>query len=55
MSQPSKLKVKFDEIFAAQKYTRAIEILNKQRKLQSDNLKGYVIQEANYKSRQGQV
>jgi DNA repair protein RAD50 len=50
MSEPSKLKVKFDEIFAAQKYTKAIEIINKMRKAHNDELKKYVIQEANYKS-----
>ncbi len=32
MSEPSKLKVKFDEIFEAQKYQRAIDSLIKKRK-----------------------
>jgi DNA repair protein RAD50 len=38
MSEPSKLKVKFDEIFEAQKYTKAIDVLVKLRKTHMEKL-----------------
>jgi DNA repair protein RAD50 len=49
MSEPSKLKVKFDEIFEAQKYTKAIDVLVKLRKTHQINLNGLTIHEANFK------
>lgn len=49
MSEPSKLKQKFDEIFEAQKYTKAIDVIVKLRKTHQVNLTGFTIQEANYK------
>jgi DNA repair protein RAD50 len=49
MSEPSKLKVKFDEIFEAQKYTKAIDVIVKLRKTHQGNLNGLTIHEANYK------
>lgn len=49
MSEPSKLKVKFDEIFEAQKYTKAIDVIVKLRKTHQGNLNGLVIHEANFK------
>lgn len=49
MSEPSKLKVKFDEIFEAQKYTKAIDVIVKLRKTHVANLSGLVIHESNFK------
>ncbi|CAL3972242.1 unnamed protein product [Diplocarpon coronariae] len=49
MTEPSKLKVKFDEIFEAQKYTKAIDNIVKVRKAQSENLGKLRIHEANFK------
>jgi DNA repair protein RAD50 len=49
MSEPSKLKEKFDEIFEAQKYTKAIDALNKMGKNHHTKLGQLVIHEQNYK------
>ncbi len=50
MSEPSKLKEKFDEIFEAQKYTKAIEAINKMGKTHHTKLGQLAIHEQNYKS-----
>ncbi|KAG4428567.1 hypothetical protein IFR05_015951 [Cadophora sp. M221] len=49
MSEPSKLKVRFDEIFEAQKYTKAIENIIKIGKLQKIELGKLKIHENNFK------
>lgn len=49
MAEPQKLKEKFDKIFDAQKYTKAIENMIKLRKAQKDELGKLVIHEANNK------
>ncbi|KAH7371460.1 hypothetical protein BKA64DRAFT_649636 [Cadophora sp. MPI-SDFR-AT-0126] len=49
MSEPSKLKVRFDEIFEAQKYTKAIDNINKISKFQRIELGKLKIHEANFK------
>ncbi|KAI6250701.1 DNA repair protein RAD50 [Erysiphe necator] len=50
MAEPQKLKEKFDKIFDAQKYTKAIENMIKMRKLHKDELGKLVIHEANNKA-----
>jgi len=50
MSEPSKLKVKFDEIFEAQKYTKAIENITVLMKTHKTKLLQLVIHEANFKA-----
>ncbi|KAL9600948.1 MAG: hypothetical protein Q9219_002883 [cf. Caloplaca sp. 3 TL-2023] len=50
MSEPSLLKKKFDEIFEAQKYTKAIENIKKVRKDYVDELKQLHIREQNCKA-----
>ena len=45
MSEPSALKKKFDEIFEALKYTKAIDNIKTLRKAQNDNLKALKITE----------
>lgn len=50
MAEPQKLKEKFDRIFDAQKYTKAIENMIKMRKLHKDELGKLVIHEANNKA-----
>lgn len=45
MSAPTELKKKFDEIFEALKYTKAIENINKLKKGQGDQLKQLKIHE----------
>ncbi|KAK0115574.1 DNA repair protein rad50 [Cadophora gregata f. sp. sojae] len=49
MSEPSKLKLRFDEIFEAQKYTKAIDNIIKIFKLQKIELGKLKIHEANFK------
>jgi DNA repair protein RAD50 len=49
MSEPSVLKKKFDEIFEAQKYTKAIENIKQLRKKQIDELGKFKIMEQNAK------
>jgi len=50
MSEPSKLKVKFDEIFEAQKYTKAVDTIKSLAKVHKTKLGNLVIHEANNKS-----
>jgi DNA repair protein RAD50 len=50
MSEPSKLKVKFDEIFEAQKYTKAVDTIKTLAKVHKTKLGNLVIHEANNKS-----
>ncbi|RKF73121.1 DNA repair protein RAD50 [Golovinomyces cichoracearum] len=50
MAEPQKLKEKFDKIFDAQKYTKAIENMIKMRKLHKEELGKLVIHEANNKA-----
>lgn len=49
MSEPSVLKKKFDEIFEAQKYTKAIDNIKQLRKKQNEELGKYKIMEQNAK------
>ncbi|KAI1006509.1 hypothetical protein K3495_g1719 [Podosphaera aphanis] len=49
MAEPQKLKEKFDKIFDAQKYTKAIENMIKMRKQQKEELGKLTIHEANNK------
>ncbi|KAF8852205.1 DNA repair protein-like protein rad50 [Acephala macrosclerotiorum] len=49
MSEPGVLKRKFDEIFEAQKYTKAIETLVKMKKRHADALKLYINEEKHSK------
>lgn len=49
MSEPSVLKKKFDEIFEAQKYTKAVENIKQLRKKQNEELGKYKIMEQNAK------
>lgn len=49
MLEPSKLKLKFDEIFEAQKYTKAIENIIKVKKGHQENLGKLKIHESNFK------
>jgi DNA repair protein RAD50 len=49
MSEPSVLKKKFDEIFEAQKYTKAIENIKQLRKKQNEELAKYKIMEQHSK------
>ena len=49
MSEPSVLKKKFDEIFEAQKYTKAIDNIKQLRKKQNEELGKYKIMEENAK------
>lgn len=49
MSEPSVLKKKFDEIFEAQKYTKAIDNIKQLRKKQNEELGKYKILEQNAK------
>ncbi|KAI5920680.1 DNA repaire protein UVS6 [Camillea tinctor] len=51
MSEPSTLKKKFDEIFEAMKYTKAIENLKTMRKRQGEELSKLKIYEAQQKER----
>ncbi|RDW87657.1 hypothetical protein BP5796_03351 [Coleophoma crateriformis] len=50
MSEPSALKKKFDEIFEAQKYTKAIDNLKSLRKSQGEKLRELKIREEHEKS-----
>jgi DNA repair protein RAD50 len=50
MSEPSKLKVKFDEIFEAQKYSKAVDTIKSLAKVHKTKLGNLVIHEANNKS-----
>jgi len=50
MSEPSKLKVKFDEIFEAQKYSKAVDSIKSLVKNHTTSLGQLVIYEANNKS-----
>ncbi|KAE9368825.1 hypothetical protein N431DRAFT_470511 [Stipitochalara longipes BDJ] len=50
MSEPSKLKVKFDEIFEAQKYSKAVESIKSLAKTHTTTLGQLVIHEANDKT-----
>ncbi|KKY27989.1 putative dna repair protein rad50 [Phaeomoniella chlamydospora] len=50
MSEPSVLKKKFDEIFEAQKYTKAIENIKQLRKKQNEELGKHKINEQHLKS-----
>ena len=49
LSEPSVLKKKFDEIFEALKYTKAIDNIKKLRKAHNEELGKYKIQEQNAK------
>ncbi|PMD38547.1 hypothetical protein L207DRAFT_463286 [Hyaloscypha variabilis F] len=50
MSEPSKLKVKFDEIFEAQKYSKAVDSIKSLAKTHGAKLGQLVIHEANNKT-----
>src|SRR6266480_2412067 len=50
MSEPGVLKKKFDEIFEALKYTKAIDNIKALRKKQADELKRLNLLQAQYKS-----
>ncbi|KAH8679862.1 putative DNA repair protein RAD50 [Tricladium varicosporioides] len=50
MSEPATLKKKFDEIFEAMKYTKAVENLKSLRKTHAEELKSMKVREEDYKS-----